>query len=142
VTAYLHVHIELSISSVEAQLNKYRELLLEHCNSADAILRFMSTFPGEDPNLPTQNFTIPTFYQAQLLFGLKASFGRRSPIFTFETWRTLNTTSALSKTTFLPCQIPRKIRFTLGVLMHQWPMKLKNISSAVPGHFRSLALPN
>jgi hypothetical protein len=30
-TAYLHVHVGLSISSVEAQLNKYTELLLEHC---------------------------------------------------------------------------------------------------------------
>jgi hypothetical protein len=27
VTAYLHVHVELSISSVEAQLAKYHELL-------------------------------------------------------------------------------------------------------------------
>jgi hypothetical protein len=61
VTAYLHEHIELSISSVEAQLNKYRELLLEHCSSEDAIVKFMSTFPEEDLNLPSRNFTIPSF---------------------------------------------------------------------------------
>jgi hypothetical protein len=61
VTAYLHVHIELSISSVEAQLNKYRQLLHEHCSSEDAVVKFMSTFPEEDPNLPGRNFTIPSF---------------------------------------------------------------------------------
>ena len=42
-------------------MNKYRQLLLEHCSSEDAIVKFMSTFPEEDPNLPGQNFTIPSF---------------------------------------------------------------------------------
>jgi len=62
VTTYLHVHVELSISSVEAQLNKYRELLLEHCSSEDAIVNFMSTFPlDNDPNTIPHNFTVPSF---------------------------------------------------------------------------------
>ncbi|MFN9943856.1 MAG: hypothetical protein ACK56I_30720, partial [bacterium] len=30
ITAYLHVHVELSISSVEAQLGKYRQLLKQN----------------------------------------------------------------------------------------------------------------
>ncbi len=62
VTAYLHVHVELSISSVEAQLNKYLELLLEHCSSEDAIVNVMSTFPLDtDPNTAPRNFMIPNF---------------------------------------------------------------------------------
>ncbi len=44
VTAYLHVHVELSISSVEAQLAKYHELLRTHCGSEKAVLNYMMAF--------------------------------------------------------------------------------------------------
>ena len=44
VTAYLHVHVELSISSVEAQLAKYHELLRTHCGSEKAVLNYMMTY--------------------------------------------------------------------------------------------------
>ena len=44
VTAYLHVHVELSISSVEAQLEKYHELLRTHCASEKAVLNYMMTY--------------------------------------------------------------------------------------------------
>ena len=44
VTAYLHVHVELSISSVEAQLEKYHELLRTHCGSEKAVLNYMMTY--------------------------------------------------------------------------------------------------
>jgi hypothetical protein len=44
VTAYLHVHVELSISSVEAQLAKYHELLRTHCGSEKAVLSYMMAF--------------------------------------------------------------------------------------------------
>ncbi len=64
VTAYLHVHVELSISSVEAQLNKYQELLLEHCSSEDAIVNFMSTFPLDtDPSTTPRNYMVSNFSQ-------------------------------------------------------------------------------
>jgi hypothetical protein len=64
VTACLHVHIELSISSVEAQLNKHRELVQEHYSSEDAVIKFMSTFPGLEENADPgsfNNYTIPNF---------------------------------------------------------------------------------
>jgi len=41
VTAYLHVHIELSISSVEQQLNKYRQLLITKLGTEESIRTFM-----------------------------------------------------------------------------------------------------
>jgi hypothetical protein len=44
VTAYLRVHVELSISSVEAQLAKYHELLRTHCGSEKAVLNYMMAF--------------------------------------------------------------------------------------------------
>jgi len=44
VTAYLHIHVELSISSVEAQLEKYHELLRTHCGSEKAVLDYMMTY--------------------------------------------------------------------------------------------------
>jgi hypothetical protein len=44
ITAYLHVHIELSISSVEAQLVKYHQLLKENCNLEIAVLNYMLTY--------------------------------------------------------------------------------------------------
>jgi len=41
VTAYLHVHIELSITSVEQQLDKYRQLLVTKLGTEDSIHHFM-----------------------------------------------------------------------------------------------------
>jgi hypothetical protein len=41
VTAYLHVHIELSITSVEQQLDKYRQLLVTKLGTEDSIRHFM-----------------------------------------------------------------------------------------------------
>jgi hypothetical protein len=38
ITAYLHVHVELSISSVEAQLAKYHQLLKENCGDKAMVL--------------------------------------------------------------------------------------------------------
>ncbi len=47
VTAYLHVHIELSITSVEQQLDKYRQLLVTKLGTEDSIRHFMlSQVPG------------------------------------------------------------------------------------------------
>jgi len=54
VTAYLHVHVELSISSVEAQLGKYRQLLKENCDSEMAVLNYMLTYA----NTSISNFTL------------------------------------------------------------------------------------
>jgi hypothetical protein len=54
VTAYLHVHVELSISSVEAQLKKYRQLLKENCDSEMAVLNYMLTYV----NTSITNFTL------------------------------------------------------------------------------------
>ncbi len=44
VTAYLHVHVELSISSIEAQLAKYHELLRTHCALEKAVLNYMMAY--------------------------------------------------------------------------------------------------
>jgi hypothetical protein len=44
VTAYLHVHVELSISSVEAQLNKYHTLLTQHFNDHKTALTYMTKY--------------------------------------------------------------------------------------------------
>jgi hypothetical protein len=44
VTAYLHVHLELSISSVEAQMEKYQQLLRKHCSTEAAILSYMLAY--------------------------------------------------------------------------------------------------
>ncbi len=44
VTATLHVHVELSISSVDAQLNKYHQLLQENCDSEMAVLNYMLAY--------------------------------------------------------------------------------------------------
>jgi hypothetical protein len=41
VIAYLHVHIELSITSVEQQLNKYRQLLITKLGTEESIRTFM-----------------------------------------------------------------------------------------------------
>jgi len=41
VTAYLHVHIELSITSVEQQLSKYRQLLITKLGTDESIRTFM-----------------------------------------------------------------------------------------------------
>ncbi len=54
VTAYLHVDVEISISSVEAQLGKYRQLLKENCNSEMAVLNYMLTYT----NTSISNFTL------------------------------------------------------------------------------------
>jgi hypothetical protein len=54
VTAYLHVHVELSISSVEAQLGKYWQLLKENCDSEMAVLNYMLTYA----NTSISNFTL------------------------------------------------------------------------------------
>ena len=44
VTAYLHIHIEFSISSVEAQLVKYHELLRENCSDKAAVQNYMLAY--------------------------------------------------------------------------------------------------
>jgi hypothetical protein len=44
VTAYLHVHVELSISSVEAQLNKYHTLLKQNFNDHKAAFSYMTKY--------------------------------------------------------------------------------------------------
>jgi hypothetical protein len=44
VTAYLHVHVELSISSVEAQLNKYYTLLKQHFNQHEDAVTYMTKY--------------------------------------------------------------------------------------------------
>jgi hypothetical protein len=54
ITAYLHVHVELSISSVEAQLSKYRQLLNQNCDSELAVLNYMLTYV----NTSITNFTL------------------------------------------------------------------------------------
>jgi hypothetical protein len=54
ITAYLHVHMELSISSVEAQLSKYRQLLNQNCDSELAVLNYMLTYI----NTSITNFTL------------------------------------------------------------------------------------
>ncbi len=41
VTAYLHVHIELSITSVEQQLDKYQQLLVTKLGTEESIATFM-----------------------------------------------------------------------------------------------------
>ncbi len=54
ITAYLHVHVELSISSVEAQLGKYRQLLNQNCDSELSVLNYMLTYV----NTSITNFTL------------------------------------------------------------------------------------
>ena len=54
ITAYLHVHVELSISSVEAQLGKYRQLLKQNCDSELSVLNYMLTYV----NTSITNFTL------------------------------------------------------------------------------------
>ncbi len=44
VTAYLHIHVELSISSVEAQQNKYYTLLKQHFNKHEAAMTYMKKY--------------------------------------------------------------------------------------------------
>jgi hypothetical protein len=44
VTAYLHVHVELSISSVEAQLNKYYTLLKQNFNEHEMAVTYMTKY--------------------------------------------------------------------------------------------------
>jgi hypothetical protein len=58
ITAYLHVHVELSISSVEAQLSKYRQLLKQNCDSELAVLNYMLTYV----NTSISNFTLKKEY--------------------------------------------------------------------------------
>ncbi len=55
VTAYLHVHVELSISSAEAQLDKYLQLLKENC---DTELNYMLAYV----NTTISNFTLRKEY--------------------------------------------------------------------------------
>jgi hypothetical protein len=54
VTPYLHIHVELSISSVETQLRKYRQLLKQNCDSELAVLNYMLTYV----NTSISNFTL------------------------------------------------------------------------------------
>jgi hypothetical protein len=80
VTAYLHMHVELSISSVEAQLNKYQELLLEHCSSEDALVNFMSTFPLDtDPNTAPRNYTVPNFSRPSATVRARGKLWKKVP---------------------------------------------------------------
>jgi hypothetical protein len=52
VTAYLHVHIELSITSVEQQLSKYRQLLITKLGTEESIRAFMLSQYDPDPKPP------------------------------------------------------------------------------------------
>jgi hypothetical protein len=52
VTAYLHVHIELSITSVEQQLSKYRQLLITKLGTEESIRTFMLSQYDPDPKPP------------------------------------------------------------------------------------------
>ncbi len=61
ITAYLHLHVELSISSVEAQLIKYCQLLKENCDSEPAVLNCMLTYV----NTTISNFTLKRDYPDQ-----------------------------------------------------------------------------
>jgi len=54
ITAYLHVHVELSISSIEAQLGKYCQLLNQNCDSELSVLNYMLTYV----NTSITNFTL------------------------------------------------------------------------------------
>ena len=56
VTAYLHVHIELSISSVEQQLSKYRQLLVTKLGNEESIRNFML---GQFTPTPKPGVTTP-----------------------------------------------------------------------------------
>ncbi len=58
ITAYLHFNVELSISSVEAQLSKYRQLLKQNCDSELAVLNYMLTYV----NRSISNFTLKKEY--------------------------------------------------------------------------------
>ncbi len=53
VTAYLHVHIELSITSVEQQLSKYRQLLVTKLGTEESIRAFMLSQYDPYPKPPT-----------------------------------------------------------------------------------------
>jgi hypothetical protein len=54
ITAYLHIHVELSISSVEAQLMIYCQLLNQICDSELSVLNYMLTYV----NTSITNFTL------------------------------------------------------------------------------------
>ena len=54
VTAYLHVHVELSISSVEAQLNKYYTLLKQHFNQHEDAMAYMTKISELELHLRTE----------------------------------------------------------------------------------------
>jgi hypothetical protein len=58
ITAYLHVHMELSISSMEAQLDKYCQLLKQNCDSELAVLNYMLMYV----NTSISNFTLKKEY--------------------------------------------------------------------------------
>jgi hypothetical protein len=51
VTAYLHVHIELSITSLEQQLDKYRQLLMTKLGTEDSIQHFMLSQYEPEPKV-------------------------------------------------------------------------------------------
>jgi hypothetical protein len=52
VTAYLHVHLELSITSVEQQLSKYRQLLVTKLGTEESIRTFMLSQCDPNPKSP------------------------------------------------------------------------------------------
>jgi hypothetical protein len=58
ITAYLHIHVELSISSVEAQLVKYCQLFKENCDSELAVLNYMLMYM----NTTISNFALKREY--------------------------------------------------------------------------------
>jgi hypothetical protein len=58
ITAYLHVHVDLSISSMEAQLVIYSQLLKQNCDSELAVLNYMLTYV----NTTITNFTLKRDY--------------------------------------------------------------------------------
>ncbi len=58
VTANLHVQVELSISSVEGQLDKYRQLLKKNCDTEMAVLNYMLAYV----NTTISNFTLRKEY--------------------------------------------------------------------------------
>jgi hypothetical protein len=58
VTAYLHVHIELSITLVEQQLSKYRQLLVTKLGTKESISTFMlgqGKYQPKPPPMPVPN---------------------------------------------------------------------------------------
>jgi len=81
VTAYLHVHIELSISSVEQQLSKYRQLLVTKLGNEESIRNFMlgQFTPTPKPGVTTPKPDSGTWTTLNITFPLSGMHYHRSP---------------------------------------------------------------